>query len=125
VDLLSPRQPAEYRVTGVQTFIVSHAGIRVPEGSGPGHSQRVQQLGPIQPGQDVAPPPTTTGEVLLLHMFGLKVRSGKKEKVEMQKFTFLAYVLLALVLLFVWCRWCRRRPGRALRFRQGQGLLQI
>src|SRR5258708_23386896 len=44
-------------------------------------------------------PTTTTGEVLLLHMFGLKVRSGRKEKLEMQKFTFLAYVLLALVLL--------------------------
>ena len=46
--------PAEYRVTGVKTFIVSYDGDRVPEGPGARFTQYRKENGALQPGQDVA-----------------------------------------------------------------------
>ena len=46
--------PAEYRVTGVKTFIVNYDGIVYQKDLGPGLPQHRQEHGALQPGQDVA-----------------------------------------------------------------------
>ena len=43
--------PAEYRVTGVKTFIVSHDGVVYREGPWPLNSRRIQEDGTLQPRQ--------------------------------------------------------------------------
>ena len=45
--------PAEYRVTGVKTFIVSHEGVVYEKDLGPKTLEQLQGDGALQPGQDV------------------------------------------------------------------------
>ena len=45
--------PAEYRVTGVKTFIVSHDGVVYEKDLGAETLERVQGDGALQPGQDL------------------------------------------------------------------------
>ena len=45
--------PAEYRVTGVKTFIVSHDGVVYEKDLGDGTLERPQDDGTLQPGQDL------------------------------------------------------------------------
>ena len=47
--------PAEYLVTGVKTFIVSHDGVVYREGPWPPDPQHCQGDGALQPGQDLDP----------------------------------------------------------------------
>jgi hypothetical protein len=55
--------PAEYGVTGVQTFIVNHNGIVYPEGSGTGLAGARQEDRSLQPGQDLDAHERRLGEV--------------------------------------------------------------
>ena len=45
--------PAEYAVTGVKTFIVSHDGIVYEKDLGPETLDGVPRDGPLRPGSDV------------------------------------------------------------------------
>ena len=53
--------PAEYGVTGVQTFIVNLQRHQVPEGSGPRLAGTRQKDRALQPGQDPGCARTTRG----------------------------------------------------------------
>jgi hypothetical protein len=45
--------PAEYRVTGVKTFIVSNDGVVYEKDLGTEHARRIQEDGTLQPRQDL------------------------------------------------------------------------
>ena len=47
--------PAEYGVTGVQTFIVSHDGVVYQQDFGAADAERLQDDGTLQPGQELDP----------------------------------------------------------------------
>jgi len=84
----SPRQPAEYRVTGVRlSTIVSMRATVYQKDLGPVTLSKSSATWFINPEQDVAPHQcTVSGGRFSFHGFRLNFARRAKEKLEMQKF---------------------------------------